>query len=64
MKYKINGSIKRNYGGGGGGTTSTIPEWAKTLIMENVGKAAEGAYGSGDLNKVAGSIKITTRSLW
>jgi len=57
MKYKINGSIKKNYGGGGGGTTSSIPEWAKPY-MENVGKAAEGAYGSGDLNKVAGASTL------
>jgi hypothetical protein len=56
MKYKINGSIKKNYGGGGG-TTSTIPGWAQPY-MENVGKAAEGAYGAGDLGKVAGASEL------
>jgi len=54
MKYKINGSIKKNYGGGGGNTVSSIPEWARPY-MENVGKAAETGYTSGDLNKVAGA---------
>jgi len=56
MKYKINGSIKRNYGGGGG-STSSIPEWAQPY-MANVGKAAEGAYGSGELGKVAGASEL------
>jgi hypothetical protein len=57
MKYKINGSIKRNYGGGGGGTTSTIPEWAAPY-MKNVGSAAESAYGAGELGKVAGASNL------
>jgi len=57
MKYKINGSIKRNYGGGGGGTTSTIPEWAAPY-MKNVGNAAESAYGAGELGKVAGASEL------
>jgi hypothetical protein len=57
MKYKINGSIKRNYGGGGGGTTSTIPEWAAPY-MKNVGGAAESAYGAGELGKVAGASNL------
>jgi len=57
MKYKINGSIKRNYGGGGGGTTSTIPEWAAPY-MKNVGNAAESAYGAGELGKVAGASDL------
>jgi len=57
MKYKINGSIKRNYGGGGGGTTSTIPEWAAPY-MKNVGSAAESAYGAGELGKVAGASDL------
>jgi hypothetical protein len=57
MKYKINGSIKKNYGGGGGGTTSTIPEWAAPY-MKNVGGAAESAYGAGELGKVAGASNL------
>ena len=57
MKYKINGSIKKNYGGGGGGTTSTIPEWAAPY-MKNVGNAAESAYGSDELGKVAGASAL------
>jgi len=57
MKYKINGSIKKNYGGGGGGTTSTIPEWAAPY-MKNVGNAAESAYGAGELGKVAGASDL------
>jgi len=61
MKYKINGSIKKNYGGGGGGTVSSIPEWAKPY-MENVGKAAETGYASGDLNKVAGASELQQKA--
>jgi hypothetical protein len=57
MKYKINGSIKKNYGGGGGSTVSSIPAWAQPY-MENVGKAAETGYTSGDLNKVAGASTL------
>jgi len=57
MKYKINGSIKKNYGGGGGGTVSSIPAWAQPY-MENVGRAAETGYSSGDLGKVAGASTL------
>ncbi len=57
MKYKINGSIKKNYGGGGGGTTSSIPDWAAPY-MKNVGSAAESAYGAGELGKVAGASDL------
>ena len=57
MKYKINGSLKKNYGGGGGGTIDSIPAWAQPY-MENVGKAAETGYTSGDLGKVAGASKL------
>jgi len=57
MKYKINGSIKKNYGGGGGNTVSSIPAWAEPY-MKNVGNAAESAYGSGELGKVAGASQL------
>jgi len=57
MKYKINGSIKKNYGGGGGSTTSSIPAWAEPY-MKNVGNAAEQSYGSGELSKVAGPSQL------
>jgi len=57
MKYKINGSIKKNYGGGGGDTVSSIPAWAQPY-MENVGKSAETGYASGDLGKVAGASTL------
>jgi len=61
MKYKINGSIKKNYGGGGGNTVSSIPEWAKPY-MENVGKAAEAAYGDQELGKVAGASQLQQKA--
>lgn len=57
MKYKINGSLKRNYGGGGGGTVSSIPDWAAPY-MKNVGNAAEQSYGAGELGKVAGASQL------
>jgi len=58
MKYKINGSIKKNYGGGGSTqTVSSIPDWAQPYL-QNVGNAAQNAYGSGDLGKVAGASKL------
>ena len=58
MKYKINGSIKRNYGGGGGtSTVSSIPDWAQPYL-QNVGNAAEAGYKSGDLGKVAGASRL------
>jgi hypothetical protein len=57
MKYKINGSIKKNYGGGGGNTVSSIPDWAAPY-MKNVGNAAETAYGEGELGKVAGASEL------
>lgn len=59
MKYKINGSLKKNYGGGGGSTqtTSTIPDWAQPYL-QNVGNATQNAYNSGDLGKVAGASKL------
>jgi len=57
MKYKINGSLKKNYGGGGGSTVSSIPDWAAPY-MKNVGGAAESAYGSGELGKVAGASEL------
>lgn len=49
--------IKR-YGGGGGTTVTneTIPAWARPY-MENVGKAAEAQYSSGNLGKVAGATQ-------
>jgi len=57
MKYNINGSIKKNYGGGGGSTVSSIPDWAAPY-MKNVGNAAETAYGEGELGKVAGASTL------
>jgi hypothetical protein len=58
MKYKINGSLKKNYGGGGGNSTvSSIPDWAQPYI-KNVGNAAESAYGEGELGKVAGASTL------
>jgi hypothetical protein len=60
MKYKINGSIKRNYGGGGG-STSSIPEWAQPYL-EKVGTAAQGKYESGDLSKVAGESGLQKKA--
>jgi len=57
MKYKINGSLKKNYGGGGGSTVSSIPDWAAPY-MKNVGNAAESAYGEGELGKVAGASEL------
>jgi hypothetical protein len=59
MKYKINGSLKKNYGGGGGATVSSIPEWAAPY-MQNVGTATENAYKEGDLGKVAGETGLQT----
>jgi len=61
MKYKINGSIKKNYGGGGGNTISSIPEWAEPYL-KNVGNAAEGAYGEGELGKVAGASTLQQKA--
>jgi len=57
MKYKINGSLKKNYGGGGGNTVQSIPDWAAPY-MKNVGNAAESAYGGGELGKVAGASTL------
>jgi hypothetical protein len=57
MKYKINGSIKKNYGGSSGSTVSSIPDWAQPYL-KNVGDAAETGYRSGDLGKVAGASKL------
>jgi len=57
MKYKINGSLKKNYGGGGGDTVSSIPDWAQPYL-KNVGNAAETGYASGDLGKVAGASTL------
>lgn len=57
MKYKINGSLKRNYGGGGGTTVQSIPDWMKPSI-QNVSNAAESAYGEGELGKVAGASEL------
>jgi len=63
MKYKINGSIKKNYGGGGGTqTVSTIPDWAAPY-MQNVGNAAQASYGSGDLSKVAGAASLQQQAI-
>jgi hypothetical protein len=55
MKMKL----KKKYGGGGGSTTttSTIPSWAVPYI-QNVGNAAESAYGAGELGKVAGASEL------
>jgi hypothetical protein len=53
MKYI---KVKKNYGGGGG-TVSTIPDWAKPYL-QNVGNAAEKAYGEGELGKVAGASAL------
>ena len=53
MKYI---KVKKNYGGGGG-TVSTIPDWAKPYL-QNVGNAAEKAYGEGELGKVAGASTL------
>jgi len=61
MKYKINGSIKKNYGGGGGNTVSSIPDWAAPY-MKNVGNAAETAYGEGELGKVAGASTLQQKA--
>jgi hypothetical protein len=61
MKYKINGSIKKNYGGGGGNTVSSIPEWAAPY-MKNVGNAAEQSYGAGELSKVAGASTLQQKA--
>ena len=61
MKYKIIGSIKKNYGGGGGNTISSIPEWAEPYL-KNVGNAAEGAYGEGELGKVAGASTLQQKA--
>jgi hypothetical protein len=61
MKYKINGSIKKNYGGGGGTTVQSIPDWAKPYI-ENVGKSAESAYSEGELGKVAGASELQQKA--
>jgi uncharacterized protein YoxC len=61
MKYKINGSIKKNYGGGGGNTVSSIPDWAAPY-MKNVGNAAESAYGEGELGKVAGASELQQKA--
>jgi len=61
MKYKINGSLKRNYGGGGGNTVSSIPEWAAPY-MKNVGNAAEQSYGAGDLSQVAGASTLQQKA--
>jgi hypothetical protein len=61
MKYKINGSLKRNYGGGGGSTVSSIPDWAAPY-MKNVGNAAESAYGEGELGKVAGASTLQQKA--
>jgi len=61
MKYKINGSIKRNYGGGGSSTTSSIPDWAQPYL-EKVGTAAQDKYGSGDLSKVAEASNLQKKA--
>jgi len=62
MKYKINGSIKKNYGGGGGtSTVSSIPDWAQPYL-QNVGNAAEAGYRSGDLGKVAGASELQQKA--
>jgi len=61
MKYKINGSIKKNYGGGGGNTVSSIPAWAEPYL-KNVGNAAESAYGAEDLGKVAGASTLQQKA--
>lgn len=61
MKYKINGSLKKNYGGGGGSTVSSIPDWAAPY-MKNVGNAAETAYGEGELGKVAGASTLQQKA--
>jgi len=59
MKFK-NYKLTKKYGGGGG-TVSTIPEWAKPYL-ENVGKAGEAAYSSGDLSRVAGATGLQEKA--
>jgi len=57
MKYKINGSLKKSYGGGGGTTVQSIPDWMKPAI-QNVSNATENAYSEGELGKVAGPSEL------
>lgn len=55
MKFNKRSSLKKNYGGGKG--SPTIPDWAKPYL-QNVGDAAEKAYGEGELGKVAGASEL------
>jgi len=55
-------NIIKHYGGGGGTqTVETIPSWARPY-MENVGKASEAAYTSGQLGNVAGASDLQEKA--
>jgi hypothetical protein len=53
----------RYKGGGGGGVTTveSIPAWARPY-MEKVAQTAEGAYGSGQLDNVAGTSGLQEKA--